>query len=694
MKKLVSYNPTALGFSINITVIIMALLTLAMPLIVPHLVQVGWGVDQLDYLPGSLYYIWLALGLMAALALFLSPREHFLSRAVERYFWGDKKILGRTIFLLVALVIFFLLRFDAHFYGSGYIRLSNFAQRAKPIFKWSEYGGTAVPYLLYSLLKFLGVAKLASAEWAYRTISLLSGLGFIFVSFRISHAIALGNHDRIAFFFMIIFSGLTLLFFGMVENFPALLLLAVVFIYLLFMLNQTGKSKYLYLLWGMTVLGLFFDLQFIAVLPAAVFVTCKFHIKRRVGKTIGILAGLAVILAGIIIVYAKASGDIALANLILFFSGKPPDVDYSLFSLQHVADLANLVFLFVPLVIIFTFAIIAGLSSSGKDSNFIGLGLLTLAQIAYLFIVDPKNGMARDFPLFIFLLTGFLFWGIYSLMKMKLERKLSQDIFMALCPISLLVALPLFYVHLSPNISEKYIDDYLAYNDTKYEPALIAFRDYYISEKRDSLAIQKERAVAGKAPGALESQIVNDLYAQERVDEALQYAVSLVERFPYNGTYRMQKGNILKYYKRISEAEKELKTALELDPYNTDFYHYLSELYRETGREKECLDVINRALSVDPKSTVMLVDLTGYYYRAKQAKEMDSLTSVIIEIDPKEPYAYMYRGLLSEARGDGQSALENYRKFIELNERLPEIATIRKRMNDIVLKMQDSTSQK
>nr|MBN2276818.1 hypothetical protein [candidate division Zixibacteria bacterium] len=692
MNKFLSYNSEALGSWPNIITLVLAVLILAMPVIAHHYLVVNWGFDNASFLLTGLYYLWIGFGLILIAFLFISPSRHFISVMLTRYLWGDRKIAGRLIILVIALIIFFIFRFEAHLYGNGYIRIANFAQRTKPIVQWYEAGATYLAGLLYWIISLFEVNQVTAAAWAYRLISFLSGLGFIYLTFRIANLAGDNIDEMTAYLFLVNFTGFSLFFFGFVENNPILLPLAAAFVLLVIMFSQRKSSKYLGYLWLIQMIGLFFSFQFITTIPAIIYLSFRYLIgNRQIGRFLGTLTAFIIILCGPIILYLKAVGNIGLENLLLFWNGKPPETIYTIFGFRHLMDLLNLFYLLIPAFIIFLGAIAAGLLIIRKDRIFVALSFVFLAQVIYIFVIDPKNGMARDIHLYGFLLTGLLFLGVYALIKVRPVIGLSKDILMMLCPISLLAVMPIYYVHLDPETAVARLDKYLAYNDTKYEAALLAMRDYYAVSTQPALAIQREQAIKAKAPGALESQIINDLYAHERYDDAFEYALQLVERNPYNAIYRMQKGNILKFYKRFGDAEKEYLTGLKLDPYNLDLYHFLSELYRETRQHEKSYAVLKKALSIDPRNPVILVDMAGYYYNTKQPAGVDSLTGLIFKIDSTEPYAYMYRGLSLERAGRKEAALKYLEKFVALNDRLPEVPVIRKKINDIFLELNDTT---
>jgi tetratricopeptide (TPR) repeat protein len=689
-----SFNRTAFGNPINIAVFVAVILVIFLALFGQFWLSQNWGFNSLDIVPGYLYYIWLVL-LIGIIALYLiSPARHYLSVFLEEYFWGEKKKIGRLATAGVALVIALVFRFEAHLFGEGYLDISNFAQRAQPIIQWHEFGVTVIPYSLYWLLNTIGLEKIDAAAWSYKSLSFISGLVYINYTFRIADKISDDVDDKIAFLFLTWFSGISLLFFGFIGETPILIALAVVFIDLLIDLSRARNRKKMLFIWLVSIIGIILDLLFISVLPALTYITFKAIFKRhQIGRFIGSVAAYIVIIAGIVVLYLMAVGNLGLSKYILFPEGKSPETYYGLFSLSHLIDMLNLLYMFTPVFLILILAVILRLRFIKKDTVLASLGFLTLTQVIMAFIIDPRNGMARDFHTFFFLMTGFFFLGIYAILQLKRNAHLSKDSFMALSPTSFLLILPMFMVHLYFPFTEKYLDDYLEKNDFKYEAALYAFRDYHILKEQFEQATAREQSIRSKAPGVLESNLINDLYAHGRVDDAMEYALRLTERFPYNAKYHLQKANLLKHYRRYGEAEIEYRIAITLEPHQPENYRFLAELYRAMGRETSGLAVIQNGLAIEPDNTFLLIDLAGHYFRTGKDRQTDSVCNVIEGIDPEIPYIYMYRGLLAERSGRPEQAMQLYEKFVGMNERLPEVGLIRKRINDIYLQLNDTTGQ-
>ena len=651
----------------------------------------NWGLDQITYLSSSQYIFWIIISVISVLLLLVGIKKHFISDLLYDFLWGGKKLYGRWLVVILGMAIFFYFRFEAFLYGDGYIRIGNFAQKGQPLFHWYEFGSTYIPYIFYQIIILFGVTKLAASILAYQLVSVLSGGFFLLFSIKISDLLYDNYHDKITSLFLLMLSGISMMFFGLVENFPILLAAGILFIYLLALTINSSNKKYLYYLLALTLIGVMINFQFITFVPLLIYVIIKSFIKReKTGKLLGLIIAFGLIPLAVVILYVKAANDMWLENLILLLNGKSPEAHYWLFSQIHLLDIFNLIFVFVPIFLLFIFAIIVGFIKLKKDKLFIILSLLVFVQIIYLLIIDPKNGMIRDIPQYSFLLLGFVFWGIYAVIKIRKQAGLSQSIVMGLCPVAFVLMLPGLMVHLSPSKTEESINKYLKYNESKYQSGLLAFRDYYFAAGDMDKSNYYDQLVEKKSPGALQSRLVNDLYAHGRYTESFNYANQLVERYPYNYQYRIHRSNLLKYYKRFGEAKSELDTAIILAPYIAETYHFLAEYFREQKIDSKCFEILQKAVSFAPDNPIILIDLTAYYFRSSQFDRADSLAKTVMAIDSMAPYAYMYQGLIADNFKRYDKAMEFYSKFIELNDKLPEVSYIRKRQNDIYLLRQEN----
>lgn len=326
----------------------------------------------MTYFSDSFFIFWLFISVVSIILLFLGIKRHFISDLLADFLWGDKKIWGRGLLIILGVGIFYYFRFEAHLYGEGYIRISNLAQRSQPIIRLFEFGSSYVPYLIYQGIVIFGVAKVTAGFWAYQLSSIVCGGVFLLFSIKISDQLYENYHDKITSLFLILFSGLVLMFFGMVENYPILLALASSFVYILILLSQKPNTKLLLILWAIIVIGIIINFQAITFIPAILYATLWTVHKRQKGQHLfGYAASMATILIALAVLYISAAKNLALENAILLINGKSPEAYYSLFSGYHFLDIFNLSFLFVPLFLVFIYAILSG----SNDSAFVRMSI-------------------------------------------------------------------------------------------------------------------------------------------------------------------------------------------------------------------------------------------------------------------------------------------------------------------------------
>lgn len=675
---------------LNSVFILLAILSMALFFGGGFISEKAWGINQFSLMPSLFQVIWIAFGLFVAVFFFVAPPRHYIADWLDPYLWGDRKKLGRIIISLIAVAFFAIIRYQAHLYDDSYILIGNLSQKSKTIFFPGTYGIDLIASEMHRLLDLFVNDKIWAALWTYQIISVISAGLFIYIMIAAVEKLFDNRHDRLAFGFLLIFSGITLLFFGFVGRQPILMLLLALFVYNIALLTENSSKKYLLHIWLLAGTGILIHFQFVTVIPALIFLTIvKFAPEQSPRRIPALIGSLVTALIFVAIYYFVIDGNLLMESKTLFLTGKEPTIAYGLFDYRHLFDCMNMRFMAIPLVPIFVASILITLPRFKSDTVYGALAVLATAQTIYMFIMDPTNGMARDFASYIYPNAGLILWGSYALLKVSNREEISRDTVMAFCPAALVVMVPIFAVHLLTGPTEKYLDNYTDNNEYKYESYLLAKRDHFAMVDQMNRALQYEASIKSKAPGALESQLVNDLYASERYQDAFNYAGYLIETFPYRAKYRIQHGILLQHFAKYEEAEKEFRTAIELDPYNPENYHWLSELFRNRNFEHKVRPILKEGLTYDPENTLLLIDLAGNYFRSGKYHLTDSLCQVVHRIDSTNRYPYMYWGLIAEGKNRLTKALDYYNEFIDTEEELPEIPIILKRMNEIVLRQRD-----
>lgn len=109
-----------------------------------------------------------------------------------------------------------------------------------------------------------------------------------------------------------------------------------------------------------------------------------------------------------------------------------------------------------------------------------------------------------------------------------------------------------------------------------------------------------------------------------------------------------------------SGAEREFVRAIQLSPSYAPAHHWYALLLQCAGREREALQAITRARELDPLSPVIGTALARHYYLARRTDEAIAGYRRIAETDSTFVTARVGLGLSLAARGEYQSAIEQY----------------------------------
>jgi Flp pilus assembly protein TadD len=178
---------------------------------------------------------------------------------------------------------------------------------------------------------------------------------------------------------------------------------------------------------------------------------------------------------------------------------------------------------------------------------------------------------------------------------------------------------------------------------------------------RNYLAVEPGNAAAKEF-------LIHSLLEQKKYDEAL----AELEKLPPPNPPRLEtlklRADILIGQKKTEEAITVLQQALELAPNDAQLHGGLGRLYMDKknfpGAEKE----LKAALTIDHNSVSYWKDLSSTYYLAGNYQMALSTMDVIAKLETPGAGAWFIRALCYDKLNQVQSALEAYRKFLELDQ--------------------------
>jgi tetratricopeptide (TPR) repeat protein len=362
-----------------------------------------WGIDYLTSLP-----LWARTALVAALAALAIPpigmRAAAFSERLVRTFRGR--------YLLIALILVYipaayLLRSSNHALGDGHNLLANIADTT--IIRPTE----PLEYYLHIAIFKAFFAKIGAVR-AYQVLSIIAGMGFLVIvrAFARKESVFAVALSATATF------GTIQFFFGYVEHYTFAMVFGTLFV--LSALRDLDRGRPSPWTFAALILAILSHLFSLVLLPAAAYLLLKTWGKKGALLSLSII-GLVIIAA---FIFEKS---LVQARIIEIFAPmiSTENNPYTLFSISHLSDMANLLFLSFPLLLILP---VLPFRSTRPQKALFAVALA--ATVVFTFMIDPSLGAARDWDLLSAPAIPLLAWTVFAIGKMENEsRKLKYLIF-------------------------------------------------------------------------------------------------------------------------------------------------------------------------------------------------------------------------------------------------------------------------
>lgn len=622
-----------------------------------------WGFNHFIFLPDS-YTLLLAIASLVALMLpFISGswRGNFnISSAFSGIFFDSpRKYIHRLIFVAVAGAMFTFFAAPTHFLGDGYTLIANLGSDSGTFYKWSEKWITV---LLSQIQSLIGQKNEHTACAAFQTVSVFSGLISIWFYFLIAELITKDNMLRLLSFSTIMISSVILLFFGYVENYPLIWPPLCGFVYFGLRRTQNGRgivTAGLFLLAGILV-----HLQMAVILPAYLFlIFCNgkgltFYKRFKAGLWVLIAIGAA----GFIILFVlKYKSDLYFQNIFLpLFKGKDIYPEYSLLGLRHLLDIANQLFLLSPLLPWLLYMSIGDFAKIKKAKDSLFLALIAVFSLAFLFIIDPKLAMPRDWDLFSFTTVG-LNLSLITLIatrKIPVIKKTMPTLIMYL----LIAVAPFLLVNLNRANSIKYFNYIVELDQKKSFPSLVTLKNYYLG-----LGQKKE---ADRIIKIIDRNFPNE----KRMDQAfraldnynLELAGTLIKSIDpdkYSSNYHNLLSMFYLYTNNFEGALEESQMALQLRQYDPLLMCNHAMILSTMNRDVEAAAALTRAYRLDSTNMVILEGLATTYMKSARVDSVYKYAQKMTLKDSAYSASYFILAKTYAMTGDNEKALVSYQKF-------------------------------
>jgi tetratricopeptide (TPR) repeat protein len=178
---------------------------------------------------------------------------------------------------------------------------------------------------------------------------------------------------------------------------------------------------------------------------------------------------------------------------------------------------------------------------------------------------------------------------------------------------------------------------------------------------RDYLAVQPGDAAA-------EQRVIHTLLEQKKYDAALAELDKLPETNPPSLETLKLRADILIGQKKTDEAIAVVQQAIQLAPNDAQLQGGLGRLYLDKKDYASAEKELKVALNLDRNNVIYWKDLSSAYYLAGNYPAALAAMDLIDKQEVPGAGAWFIRALCYDKLNQAQSALEAYRKFLELDQ--------------------------
>lgn len=617
-----------------------------------------WGFNHLLFLSAWWSYGYVLMGILAGVFCFY-PLGWISERCFDRAGWlFERRRWWYGVLVAVFFgMIFWLLRRPTNFLGDGYAVISNLSHEL-PIIKWSEMGAIRIVDFVGMILPYTGLQR---GEMAYAVVSVLSGLVTVWWFWNLSYELGEDRVRRLFVFCLLLFSGWALLFFGYAENYPVLWPFVVGYVY--FSVRYLKGERSLY--WPTLFLILSFILHLQVMFFSVSYLVLIFSrgIGRRLykqyrGLVWSVLVGL--FLSGVVIFTVKYRSQLEFRiNFTPFWHSRPAGPGYTLLSPRHLLDIFNELSLLMPLWLAL---LVLGW---GRWRTFIADGVgrfllvFSLGGLGFLFIIDPRLGMAADWDMFA--LCGL---GPLLLLSRTAITTNYRRYFPGMAVLSLLLVSPYFVTNLSYKPSIDYVKSLFKLDLKRSRSNMSILRDYYynIGQKARGDSINIE--VARKFPAALQGRYLSDLVNAGKAQKALELANAIYNANPYSAeAYNLRGGAYIAlgdYTHGIADLEQSTKLA----PDDHRVLAQLGQTYLRVGRHNEAMAVFRRSQKLSPEYIPALMGLASGFFIKLQFDSTLAYSEKAMAIDSGTSESYLLGGTAAFKMGNAIKAKMYLNKYL------------------------------
>ncbi|MFH1700571.1 MAG: hypothetical protein ABIE07_08290 [Candidatus Zixiibacteriota bacterium] len=560
-------------------------------------------------------------------------------------------------------IFFWLLKLPVNLLGDSFSVTANISNDLPVIYKWSEIGSI---FLAVMVSKLIPVSGAESGAYAYGIISVLSGGATILLLFALSYELGSDSAQRLFIFCLSLFSGWVLLFFGYTENYSILWPFMTGYIYfgIRYLRGKNSLVVSFVFLAASVLLHLqtvFFIFSFILLLfsrgfPARLY---ERHKKIILGTIILGCAGSAVLLYQ----FYQRSLELQI-YLMPLFDGRGATAGYTLFSLEHFLDISNQLLLLMPVfpvLLVLSFGRWRELFANRLNQFLI---LLSLGGFAFLFIIEPRLGMGRDWDLFA--LVGLA--PLLLVAKIAIER---HDLLSRFFPVIMVASLTMIFPYLAVNMNyDGAVENYkflLTLDRERGRTGVTSLLKMY-EEQGNIVAVDSLKDILrDNYPAATLVPTAYEMSNRGQYREAMILTDSLFKLDPYSIEIFLLRASIQLKQGHYARAIQDLETAADLGRYDSRPLVQLAQAYNQMGQLEKMMKALRDAQQRDVNSFRIAEGLSSGFYSMGRYDSALVYARQMIDLELNNPAGYLAAGLSAHNSGNLTLAESYLTEFLRLD---------------------------
>ncbi len=622
-----------------------------------------WGINHLAFLPDVFTYLFWSV-VIAVLVLIVAPisptsLDRVLSKTAD-FIW-EKGPWPKLLIVAIFTVTFIVFKSETHFLGDGYGWLSLFGSGEGYYHKWSEPGSIL---LVRQLQRLIGGYTEQTALRTFQILSILSGAIVIFNLISVLKRLCHNDQARIFGLITLLGSGSMLLFFGYVEFYPVLWAAATTFINMSvkYLINGRGILWVLVSFIGsilMHMQALYFIGGFAFVLFSGKFM------KRRMQALPArwLIAFLIISVGGMFLFHRFYMTRIDVETVFLpLFTGRPQSPEYAIFTLKHLADVINLVFLLFPGFLVI---LVLWLRKDKKpifNLTTIFLALLSVGSLAFFFTVDPILGMARDWDLMSLCLLPPMLLLLHNVAQGSFEVSRKTILTYALTCIFITASFVTAATVENPSADRFY--SLLHYYGRKDRSGWAIFAYYQRDQENQKIYQEILKEMDGLFPEYRELRRAYAALGKGDYQTALILAQALVNKDPYDADFLQLLGNVQGKLGNYDVAEELYNKAIKLKPHPA-IMNELGQLYLQQQKYSEALAVFKKAHRRVPQTTFIAEGVGLTYIRLGHLDSASAVADTLFLQDLNSPGGHLIRMVVALQQENYQKAKQHFQEYLK-----------------------------